>query len=374
MPGKWLSILADLESFINNNQQIKINQHIIKIPGDYRKEFYHIFDLVRSAFVEEECADLLERAKSLCHCYLQAEKEILENPTISEVTIPLNLRWFVNDPVDGLRRAIYDTLFNFLKDRINIEQFKNQGLSSINSLGNQLKAQCYQYWSMLTLTNLMNPVNFFSVNLEVDISSSESDYAITPNIQPVEDPVETNKLSLVHSKTNIFIIPDIICYSKIIGQFVAIRSEPVPATWIAKNASDNIEWHSIDQDRFLDPGTVIINTNKNLEEMSLIRDAHVISRPDIMLICREPENWYEKERTTEFRQLKQDLEFLNPRRGMHIISRSVVPFEIRNLISGITSEPDEHRIFIHNVSLEKHGMHPLVDILTSPNRAITGSY
>ncbi|UCE97473.1 MAG: hypothetical protein JSV74_05870, partial [Dehalococcoidia bacterium] len=282
MPRKWLSIFTDLQDFINNNQQITISQKIIKIPPDYRKEFYRIFDSIRSAFVEEECADLLEKSRSLCQNYLQTEKEILENPTISEVIIPLNLLWFVNDPVDGLRRATYDPLFNLLKDRINIEQFRNQSLKSINSLDNQLKGQCYQYWSMLTLTNLLHPVTFFSVNLEVDISSSESDYAITPNIQPIEEPVVTNKISLVHSSTNIFIIPDIIFYSKIIDQFVALRSEPTPATWIAKNASDNIEWLPINQEKLLGPGTVIVNTNQNLEEMSLIRDARVISRPTML--------------------------------------------------------------------------------------------
>jgi hypothetical protein len=373
MSRKWLSIFSDLKGFINNNQQITINQKLIKIPEDDRNEFYGLFDTMRSAFVEEECADLLEWAKPLCERYLQAEQEILKNSTISEVIIPSKLRWFVNNPVDGLRRALYDLLFSLLKDRINIEQFKNQGLNSISLLNNQLKEQCYQYWSMVTLTNLMDPVNYYSVRTEIDISSPESDYAIMPNKQPLEEPKETKKISLVHSNNNIFIVPDIIFYSKIIDQFVALRSEATPATWTAKNASDKMEWLPINHNRFLNPGTVLINTSQNLEAISLIRDAHMISRPDMILVCREPEDWYEKERTIEFSQFKQDLEFLGPRRGMHIISRSVVPLEIRNLISGKTSEPDEKRIFIHNISLSKQRICSLVDILTSPNRATTGS-
>ncbi len=79
MAENWRSKYTELKEFIAKSPQIKIDQESISIPKDYRKEFYHLFDLVRSAFVEEEYPGFLERARPMCMNYIQAEKEIIEN-------------------------------------------------------------------------------------------------------------------------------------------------------------------------------------------------------------------------------------------------------------------------------------------------------
>ena len=86
----------------------------------------------------------------------------------------------------------------------------------------------------------------------------------------------------------------------------------------------------------------------------------------MMLVCREPENWYEVEWTMELNKLKQDQEILSPRMGTHIISRPEVPAEITKTIEQ-TSKADENHIFIHNISLDKQKMLSLIDMFSSPS-------
>ena len=325
MTSNWRSKYEKLTDFITKNPQIKISNELIEIPEEYRKEFYRMVDLTRSAFVEEEYPGFLDRARPLCMGYLEAEREIIENYDVFEVLISNPLRWFVNDPVDGIRRPLYNPLFELLRDRISIEQFHSLGRRSIHMLDDILEAQCYQLWLVLSLTNLLKPDRFFGIDLAVGKSSVSTVSVAQPSEYPVREPVEINKISLVFPEYNTFIVPQILVYSTRISRYVAIRAEPSQATWTVTNASENIEWRPIDRDTLLTPGLITINTSDNAEDLALVRDTRIIARPDLALICREPENWYEEE---WFGGLDVSKEILDPRKGLYILSRHEVPQEI----------------------------------------------
>ena len=371
MSRNWRNIYAELTDFISRNPQIKLGQELIVIPEDCRKEFYRIFDLTRSAFVEEEYPGFIERARPLCLSYLQAEKEIIENPAVSEIIISNPLRWFVDNPVNGVRRPLYDLLFDLLRDRINFEQFQTLGRKSIREWDSGLEAQCYRHWLVLSLTNLLKPNRFFYVNLEVGSSSVAEVSGYQPAEAPVREPEETHKISLVYPPYNIFIVPDILIYSTRISRFVALRAEPSQATWTANNASEDIEWRPIDQDLLLVPGLITINISNNLEDLALIRDSKKIARPDLTFVCREPENWYQEE---WFGGLSSSREILNPRLGMYIISRTEVPEEVTSKLSFHTvldrlseEEPEENGndIQILNADLDVSKLDSFINMLAS---------
>jgi len=380
MSINWRGRYTELTEYIANNPQIEVKQELLRIPKEYRGEFYQLIDVVRSAFVEEEYPEFLERAKPLCWGYLQAEREIMENYDVFEISISNPLRWFVNDPVDGVRRPLYDLLFDLLKERINIEQFRTLGRRFIRDLDNSQRAQCYQLWLLLSLTNLLKPNKFFDVNLDVGQSSVAVVSAANEGEYPVKEPKETQQISLLFSEYSIFIVPQIIVYSTRLNKFVALRAEPSQATWIATNRSKNNEWRPIDRDTVLVPGLITINISNSVDDLALIRDTEKIARPDLAIVCREPENWYEEE---WLKGLGFDVsnEILDPRKGLHIVSRYEVPqeigskFEFQKVISQLSdietlenkqsgeAKNNNNNMQILTTGLDASRLNSLVDIL-----------
>jgi hypothetical protein len=374
MTNKWCDRYEELKDFVAKNPKVEIEQKCVTIPKEYKPEFFRRFYLTISTFVEEEFPELLERAKPLCQSYLREEEEIKKNPALSEVKLPPNVQWFVNDPVDGLRRELYDLLYDLLKAKISIEQFASLGRRIIPSRNNELAALSYQYWLIISLANLLKPERFYTVDLSVGKSSVASLQIYDNAVAPLREPEETNFIAFHHHPydSNIFVIPDILMRSTRINRWVGIKAEPSLATWTANNASENAEWIEIGQELLM-PELVLVSTGDKLEDVALVRDYKKIARPELALICREADDWYETRKDWQILQFTQDI--LKPKLGLHVASRPEVPEEVTKkleydkvLNSLKTQEGEEESIKgiqVANFGLDVSRLEQYVDMLAS---------
>ncbi len=379
MSDKWCDRYEDLKDFVVKNPKVEIGrnelgQEYVAIPREYKPEFLRRFYLTISAFVEEEFPELLERAKPLCQSYLRAEEEIRKNPALSEIKLPPNVQWFIADPVDGLRRELYDTLYDLLKEKISIEQFASQCRRIIPSRNKELSALSYQYWLVISLANLLKPEKFYTVDITVGKSSQSIVQVLDNEVAPVREPEETNIISLHHypSSSDIFVIPDIMIRSTRINRWVALKAEPGHATWTANNASKNVEWIDIGQEPLM-PELVLVSTSDKLEDIALVRDNKKIARPELALICRESDDWYDTRKDWQMLQFTQN--FLNPKLGLHIASRPEVPEEVTKklefdkVLNSLSTQEGEEKgikgIQIANIGLDVSRLEQYVDMLAS---------
>ncbi|MDD5401826.1 MAG: hypothetical protein PHU52_00955 [Dehalococcoidales bacterium] len=369
MKSNWQNLYQELTGYVAQNPQIKLGRELIKIPAEYRPEFYRRFNEVRSAFVNDEFQNFVMRARPLQESYTRTETEVKSSFCLADVKITPQLRWYVEDPVDGLRRAIYDLLFDLIRDKISMESFVNTGRKAITSFERKLQQEGYQNWVLLSLLNLLKPEKIFGVSLDVGESSIATAEKALPKDAPVMDPQETWEISLEHSLYSIFIVPDVIFYSTLLKKYVSIRSEVNIADWTAKNASENMEWLDIDSNMLFTPGLILIYTHDNLNDLALVRDAKRIAKPDLALVCINVENWWEG---GPFEEMECDAEIVQPKAGMHVLSRQVVPREILDRIAyqevvsgleegeGIASTP---RIGVKNIEFNSDRLKEYIDLL-----------
>ncbi len=241
MSKQWQEKYAQLTDYISQNPQIRLDKDVIAIPQANRAEFYELFNAVRSAFVTEGHAQMIEEAKPLCLNFIGAERDLIENLSLVKLDQPPLLRWYIDNPVDGLRRVLYDSLFDLIRGKITVDQFETAGRYNVVKLEKKLRAQGYQFWVAFAMTNLLNPDKVFTVNLDVGMSSVSLVQKATHNEKPVKEPEETFTISMVHIPADIFTVPDLIVHSKRLNSYVAIRTEPCLATWTAENATRNYE-------------------------------------------------------------------------------------------------------------------------------------
>ena len=327
MTTKWQDYLSELTAFVTEHPKIKLGTEVIEIPEEYRKDFYRLFDMVRSSFIEGEFPAFLKRAEPLRDNFQREEIELLKNPAVEEITLSPPLRWFIDDVINGLRRPLYDPLFDLLRGKISIENFIQLGRKNVETLNFKLEGQGYNTWIVLALTNLLRPDKFFTISLEVGTSSMSTVQRATHNEVPVREPEENKKISLLHAYYAIFVVPDFIIHSTAIDKYVAIRIEFSQPTWTATNKSKNREWLELDINEVLVPGLITLNVADSPDDLALIRDAQTIARPELVVVSRETKDWYEKEHEW-FEEIKINTEIFRPKLGMYIASRDDVPGEI----------------------------------------------
>jgi len=371
MTSSWQNLYQELTEYVAQNPQIKLGHELIDIPEEYRPGFYQRFNAVRTAFVINEFSPLIELAGPLQDNYSGAEGELMSQLSISRPDITPQLRWFITDPVDGLQRAIYDLLFDLLRDKIKMDSFVDTGRKAIISFERKLQQEGYQNWAMLSLINLLKPRGLYHVSLEVGSSSIATVEKALHKKDRVNEPETSKKINLVHCLYNIFIVPDFIIFSPLLNKYVSIRSEVNLPSWSAVNASENIEWLPLDNNTLFTPGLILVYTHENLNDLALIRDAGRLARPDLAIVCRNVENWWEDK---PFEEIDFNRDVIMPRLGMHIVSRQAVPVEITQRLAYqemVESLETDDALFsapgltITDTGFDSSGMKKFVNMLVS---------
>jgi hypothetical protein len=370
MSSNWRQAYTTLTGYVKNNPDIVLGNEIIEIPEHYKTDFYTRFNLVRSSFIEEHFPNMIDQARQISQAFGQAEVELVSRLGLEEIELPPSLRWYVKDPIDALRRVLYDSLFDLLRERVEIQAFEADGIQAIRALDNRLKFNAYQFWVGLSLANLTEPETVHAVDVHISSSTISHAEALNPNEQPIKRPVQATRISL-RQEDYIFTPPDMILHSPKLNKYIAIRIEPKSATWTATNASDKNEWLPIDVNAPFLPGMILVNVGDNPWDLALVADAEKVRRPDVIIIAEGLEGWYETDWVDE---LLLSQEVLQPKSGTFVVSRQVTPGEVINgerlaykqaLTELASNQPQAKtgNITVLNVALDKHKLARIIDAL-----------
>jgi hypothetical protein len=157
MSNSWQKAYSGLKEYIAGNPIIEIGKNVIAIPGDVRPEFYRIFDTVRVTFLKEKFQTLLDEAVPLSKNYTEVGQEVTKSLGLADIKVSASLNWFLNDPVNGLIRLLFDPLFDLLKGKIDADTFEHVASINIENSFSKLFRSGYEKWVVLSLANLLAP-------------------------------------------------------------------------------------------------------------------------------------------------------------------------------------------------------------------------
>jgi len=327
--------------------------------------------MVRVAFIEEEFPDLLNEARTLSQNYTTVEGEIIRRLGLTRVSKPVGLDSYLRDPVDWMTRVLFDPLFDLLKGKIDVEAFEQVASSTIERpFYRDLYRLGYQNWLALSLVELLSPTKIFDVPIAEfndSIFQEEGTPVAGARAESVPRPRETKCLSLAHyGGMEAFIVPDFIIHSAKINRYVAIRTEPIDAAWMATTASEKREWYSLNSLRkeyspvVLWPDLIVYVDDEPCE-LVLIADSQRICRPDLVMECMEQEGWFDKE---GMEKMKLRHNTFRPRAGTYIVSRESVPEQAyRELMLEQESRKQESAIRILAVGFDQSKLEPIIGAL-----------
>lgn len=332
MSNSWQKAYSGLKDYITGNPKIEIGKNVIAIPGDVRPEFYRLFDTVRVAFLKEKFQTLLDEAVPLSKNYTEVGQEVTKSLGLADIKVSASLNWFLNDPVNGLIRLLFDPLFDLIKGKIDADTFEHVASINIENSFSKLFRSGYEKWVVLSLANLLAPDKAHAVPVkDAHMDSSDTDGDVVPGLreEPVPEPKETEHLSLGHMGEAVFIVPDFIVHSAKLNRYVSIRTDIAEASWTAKLVSDKREWYHL---RSLMKQYIVIAHWPDLaiyiddqpEDLALVADFGRFCRPDMIVECMEQADWYQQ---GGLDRVKRNHDFLKPRLGSYVVSRLPVPEE-----------------------------------------------
>jgi len=344
----WQGTLKELWDFIAENPKIRISNNVVFIPEDVRPEFYQLFGTVRTTFIKEKLPNLLDEAVSLSESYLKTEEKVIKHLGLDEVYMAKDIRLFLHDPTDALRRELFVPLFDLLKGRVNIEAFEQKVSETIMATSRRLSQSGYEQWVALALTQLLEANRSLGVRLTPELESvteivedfrEKGEVPDQPLMVPM--PQDSKQLSFDDELYKVFIVPDVIVDSAKTKRYVSVRTAlgTTIGVGMASNASDNREWYhrSAIREKYgirdgygsleLNLDFTVIYVGTEPKDIALIADAEKICRPDLIIECREQKHWYEKEGLEKVR-LHHNM--LNPKLGTYIVSREPVSEQALN--------------------------------------------
>jgi len=397
MSNSWQKAYSGLKDYIAGNPKIEIGKTVIAIPGDVRPEFYRVFDTVRVAFLKEKFQTLLDEAIPLSKNYAEIGQEVTKSLRLADIKVSASLSWFLNNPVNGLIRSLFDPLFDLIKSKIDTDTFEHVALTNIENSFSKLFRSGYEKWVVLSLANLLAPDKAHAVPVgDAHMDSSETDGDVVPGLreEPVPEPKETKHLSLGHMGEAVFIVPDFIVHSAKLNRYVSIRTDIAEASWTARLVSDKREWYHLRS--LMRQYTAIahwpdlaIYIDEQPEDLALVADFGRFCRPDMIVECMEQADWYQQ---GGLDRVKRNHDFLKPRLGSYVVSRLPVPEEAfkelmpepvarEPAVEGATSiepepekvsgEPEKQPLDIHIITAgyDQSQLAPIIDTLLPSEEA-----
>lgn len=353
---RWYTAYRELEHFITESRQSKIDNDVITIPEEVRPEFYRRFDAVRTAFIEERLPDLLHESRCLSESYTKVEEEVVNLLRLDYVSMPVGLDRFLHEPKNQLLRGLFDPLFDLLREKTDAEAFAQEASRSIERSFKDLYPLGYEKWVVLSLVRLLEPNKSFHIPLRQP-ASKEIIKRLPTSKEPVPLPEESDHLSFEHERVPILTVPDFVVYSSKIDTCIAIRSEFKNAMWVVANINEKREWYTFDSIRGKNGLTdlkfsLVVYMGDRPEDLALIADSTRVLRPDLIIDCMEQENWHEQD---ELRNVKLCHDALKPKLGTYVVSRGPLPEHVRQELGA-----DIHLLM---VGFDRSKLRPIIDAL-----------
>ena len=330
MQLNWRQVYSELTDFIARHPEIKIGDNVIRIPNDYRSEFYSLHKKTRTVFIEEKTPDLLKKSKALSKNYIKVEEEVAQSLELQGISVAPSLARFLHHPIDQLIQESFNPLFHLLKGQIDIEKYEAVASQNIETFFKSLYRSGYEKWVILSLVKLLEADKAFHVIPEEVTEEDTMKHGGLIDFK-IPAPEESAKISFRRETEVGFMVPDLIIHSAVANNYLSFTSEIIKAWALATNASNKREWLPGDSTVVFEGGIILVYVDKNLEDLSLVTDATRTCRADLIIECREQKDWYEKE---GLGKVKLHYDKYKPRLGTYIVTIEPVPEQVHtDLIS-----------------------------------------
>ncbi len=215
--SNWEKQLTELRKYIEEQPEIRITENSVFIPKSVRSNFNQLFDTVRQSVVEELLPTLPVAAQALIDSYNEEERNTIDTFSLKDVSLSAAAQDFFHNPVHGLMRALYDSLFAVLQDKIDAKAFKQESVSLLDNKLKEYFRYGYEAWMMLGIINIISPDKLFDLQIG-DISKGYSINNITYT--------QLEVLPISHKPIHPSIkLPDFIMHSIKLDNYIAITLE-----------------------------------------------------------------------------------------------------------------------------------------------------
>ena len=318
MSENWRQAYIAITDFITNHPEIKIEPSIVKIHETVRPEFYQLFWAAREAFLKERNKALLDEAEVLSKKYLQVEEEVIKLIGLERISLFPRIDNFLHNPVDELIRELNNPFFNLLKGRIDIEKYEEEASNILVSYFDSLYQQGYEVWMILSLIKMLEADKSFRV--DADEFDDDEYFKHGGGIEvPVPNPKELRVISFKHNPIIGILVADQIIHSAKNGRYFSFRPHIVEPEGEATNKSTKKEWLPLPVRTIINMGRnlILVYTDKELNELSLIADSKIICRPDLVIECVGLRKLFNE---NSLEKVKSYHDNFKPRLGTYIIS------------------------------------------------------
>ncbi len=336
MSDNWQSAFESLEDYIISNPSIKIEPRVLAIPKEKREVFYQHFDRVRTAFIKDYFSSQLKKAHELSANFREIAEDVSQSLKFNEeVELEPKLKRLIDNPMDGMIRALYDPLVDLLKGRIDQEEFMAKGLNLVEHHYKNLYLEGVDLWVMLALVRWLEPAELLYVSQKKpnSINSLTELYQAGQRVEPVPDTSRATRLSFYPWTWHTFIVPDLIVFSNKLNKYVALRkSLPVNTHepfLVAKKINQKREWYPFNEMekhfKLVNPWpNILVYTDDDPENIRLIADCRVMLRPELIIDTAPEENWLNE---NSIYNVKSHDEHLKPEHGTVVLFWHEVPDE-----------------------------------------------
>ncbi len=349
---EWCVLYQELKEYIEQHPDIEIQDKIINIPRAKQSTFYQLFDGIRDAYITEEFSEILDQAAILSNSYLRTEQEFMKNLGLEDVLMPNDLKRFLHEPLNQLRREVFDSLFDLFCGKIDSQEFILETSLNLNQSFRQLCREGYKKWVSLALLNQFEPDQLYCVPLNKLGSKQVIKHPVMAK-ESLPVPVKTKILTFEVGHRQSLLVPDAIIHSSRYNKYVSFRSNFIRALWNSNSHSPRREWYSI-QSLIEKYGTItirpdlLIYIDDKLEDVSLVADNDRICRPDLIIGCIYELNADEEQLKDKVMETKSSSQVLNPTNGSYIISRQKLPRNVPDSaesgINFLEAELDEEKL------------------------------
>lgn len=352
MSENWRQAYTELTDFITNHPEIKIKPSVVKIHETVRPEFNQLFWTTREVFLKETNKALIDEAEVLSKKYLQVEKEVIKLLGLERIALFPPIDNFLHNPIDALIKELRYPFFDLLKGRIDITSYEEKASSILISYFDSFYQRGYEIWMVLSLIKLLEADKSFRV--DADEFDDDEYFAHGPAGEVrVPKPEELRVLSFKHNPIIGILVADQIVYSAKYGYYFSFRPHIVEPIGEASEKSKQREWLPLPVRTIIDIGhnVILVYTDKELEELSIVADSKFVCRPDLIIECVGLKKLFNENSLAKTKKYNEDFK---PKLGTYIISNEPVVEKI--------SEDKETDIHFLSVGFDQSKLEQIINL------------
>ena len=290
MIKQWIDSYTELKDYIKQHSEIQISSAAVIIPDEFRGEFYRLFNDIRNGFVKERFAEQLADAHILGEKYSQIEKQLLDGSSLKTIYIDPALKWFLQDPVDGVSRKLFDLTFDFFQDKVTADTYEVLASEIASATLDKLFHDGYIRWTALSLIKMLEPKVFYIAPVadqftDPDLSAAHSRPGYTTDLPKLKI---ADEFSLDMNENTELLPPNVIVYSERLGTFASISIDFHRVYRKLEEQNKKQEWFAIEELRQeFGIGNIwpelAIYLSDAAENLLVVAEYLLICRPDLTL-------------------------------------------------------------------------------------------